>query len=214
MTDVRTWIAKAANSANPEVWANDLMQADIAAEKFERPQAGGCCGMRCVRVGTFELHYRFDELAGKEFYRHDLLKTIISVHEGSKDGAEALVRLLPTGCQTLSTEWIPFFRVVLSILDEKSWRDVADPRLTEIRAEAYETWWSMSNMTKDDALVTDAALNPEDFRDGAEVARQRAIELYTRLLEAHRRKEDFTQKIADLQAGRDTQMRKWVCYGD
>jgi hypothetical protein len=102
------------------------------------------------------------------------------VHEGSKDGAEALVRLLPTGCNTISSQWIPLFRTVLGILEQKRWKDLHDFRLTEIRGEAYETWWSLSKMPAGDVLATDAQMNPLDFADGAQLARERAIEAYER----------------------------------
>ena len=212
LAEVQVWINKARQANDPVAWANDLMRADAAAEKLEQNQAAGCCGTRCIRVEPFELHYRFNELAGKESYQHDLLQTIVLVQAGAKDGADALVRLLPTSCETISTPWIPLFRTVLAIVEEKRWRDLADWRLAEIRGEAYETWWSLSKMPADDVLVTDAQMSPEDFRDGALVARQRAIENYEVVVKAHRASKDLMQRLGKLKAGQDTNMRKWVCY--
>jgi hypothetical protein len=214
VANVRLWIDKAIQTGDPVEWAIDLMQADAAAEKLEQDEAAGCCGVRCIRVGPFELHYRFNELAGKESYQHDLLQMIATVDSGSKDGADALVRLLSTSCETISNQWIPLFRTVLGILEERRWRDPADVRLTEIRGEAYETWWSLSKLSNNDALVTDVGMSPEDFADGAALARERAIQDYEILVKAHRASTDVMHRLADLKAGHDTQMRKWICYSD
>ena len=137
---IRALIDEAANARDPVVWAKYLMRADAVAEKLERAAPGACCGNRCVRIGSFDLHFRFDGIADQETYQHDLLQLIAQVHEGTAEGAEALVRLLPTGCQTIASPWTPYFRTVLDILDRKRWKDVPDRRLTKIRAEAYETW--------------------------------------------------------------------------
>jgi hypothetical protein len=211
---VRALILKAAGTGDPVAWANDLMQADQAAEKLARSTAGGCCGNRCVRIGTFELHYRFNPIARRETYQHDLLQTIAVVHEGTPDGAEALVRLLPVGCGTIASPFTPYFRTVLGILEQKRWRDVADLRLSKIRAEAYETWWSLSMMTANDALVTDAQMNPADFVEGSAIARERAIAGYQSLVKSRHADADMVARLKSLIAGKDTEQRAWICYGD
>ncbi len=59
--EVRILIDKAGkNARNPAVWAKYLMQADAAAEKLERSEPGGCCRNRCLTIGAFELHYRYN----------------------------------------------------------------------------------------------------------------------------------------------------------
>ena len=104
---VKSLLDKAANMGDPAEWAKCLMQADAEAQKLERKQGGGCCGNRCVRIDAYDLHYRFNEIQGQENYQHDLLQTIALAHEGDPDGAEALVRLLPDGCQTSPASGLP-----------------------------------------------------------------------------------------------------------
>jgi hypothetical protein len=106
---VKSLIDKAATTGDPAEWAKYLIQADAEAEKLEQKTASGCCGTRCVNVGTFELHYRFNGIEGQEDYQHDLLQTIAMLHEGTAYGADALVRLLPGGCQTIASQWTPYF---------------------------------------------------------------------------------------------------------
>ncbi len=163
------------------------------------------------QTGTDSLPQTADVRVWIDRANHTLVAT---VHAGSKIGAEALVRLLPTGCETMSNPWGPLFRTVLGILEERRWRDLADLRLTEIRGEAYETWWSLSKMPPDDVLVTDAGMKPEDFAEGAPLARERAIRAYEELVKAHLASTDLIHRLAELRAGRDTTMRKWVCYRD
>jgi hypothetical protein len=207
-------IVKAKQERNPVESANYLMQADAAAEKLERHVPGGCCGNRCLRVGGFELHYRFNELDRQEDYQHDLLQSIVSSWQGTPQGADALARLLPTGCQTIASRWTPYFRTILEILELKRWQDLGDWRLTRIRGEAYETWWSLSLMPPNDSLVTDEMMNPADFKEGAELARQRAIFAYQTLLKQHHADADIVTRLRALVARRDTGQHIYVCAAD
>jgi hypothetical protein len=211
---VRAILDKAAHTGDPARWAKYLIEADAEAEKLARDEAGGCCGLRCVRIGSFTLWYRFNEIEGRENYQHDLLQTIAQVHEGTPYGADALALLLPGGCRTIGSAWVPYFRTVLGILETKKWQDLHDFRLTRIRAEAYETWWSLSKMTAGDALVTDWQLDPVDFLEGADLARKRAIEGYQTLIKTGHSNPDLQERLKKIVAGQDTQMRSWVCYED
>lgn len=212
--DVQTLIARARHTGDPVAWANYLMQADLAAEKLESDKASGCCGYRCVRAGSFELHYRYNGIQGQENYQHDLLQLIVQVHEGTPEGAEALVRLLPTGCQTIANAWTPYFKTVLGILEFRRWKQLDDPRLTRMRAEAYETWWSLSKAAADDPSLTDQGLNPRDFLEGAAQARERAIEAYRAVPESGHPDSEVMNHLEKLKTGQDTQQRKWFCSGD
>ncbi len=207
--EVQRLISRAEHTSEPRAWAGFLMQADAAAEKLEARKPGGCCGYRCVRVGSFNLHYRYNEIGGSENYQHDLLQLVAQTHAGTPEGAEALVRLLPTGCQTIASDWTPYFRTVLGILESRPWRALADARLTRIRAEAYETWWSFSKAKDGDPMLTDMGLTPKDFLDGAAQARERAIAAYQSNADAA-----VARRLRQLLAGQDTEQRRWFCGGD
>ncbi|MBV9301932.1 MAG: hypothetical protein JOY62_14235 [Acidobacteriaceae bacterium] len=211
---LKALLDRAANSKDSVEWANLLMQADREAEKLEDSKPNSACGERCIRVATWELHYRYNEIQGQENYQHDLLQLIARVHQGDPDGAEALVRLLPTGCQTIATGWIPYFKTVIDILEFRKWKALRDPRLTKMRAEAYETWWSLSQSPPDDPVIADAELKPEDFLDGAAQARERAIRDYQELVSIGKADRDVMEHLRKLQAGQDTEQRNWYCYGD
>jgi|GEM_PF-2771749 len=212
---IQTLITKAAESRATASWANYLIQADTVADKLTlNTQAEECCGNRCVRVGEVELHYRFNGIAGQEDYQHDLLQLVAVAQQGTGYGADALVRLLPTGCQTIASQWTPYFRTVLGILELQQWKALPDIRLTRIRAEAYETWWSLSKLSPNDALVTDSRMNPADFREGVEIARERAIEGYQSLIKAGHGDADSATSLRLLLAGQDSTQRNWICGGD
>jgi hypothetical protein len=83
-----------------------------------------------------------------------------------------------------------------------------------MRAEAYETWWSLSKLTADDALVSDFGYDPADFAEGSAVARQRAIEGYELLVKSGHSDKEVAESLAKLKAGEDKEMRKWVCASD
>jgi hypothetical protein len=210
---VDTLIQKAEQANDVAAWASYLMQADAAAEKLESTKPSGCCGLRCVRVRGFELHFRYNGIQDQENYQHDLLQ-LITIHGGTPYGAEALVRLLPTGCQTIASQWTPYFKTVIGILESRPWRAMSDPRLTKIRAEAYETWWSLSQSSPDDPDLEDQRLTPQDFVEGAAQARQQAIDAYQEIVNSKNGSPEILEHLAKLKSGEDTRQRSWFCLGD
>ncbi len=212
--DLDALIAKAAEAKDPVLWAQYLMRADAVAEKLVLPKRGGCCGQRCVRAGSFELHYRYNDIEGQEDYQHDLLQVIAQIWAGTPQGAEALGRLLPTGCQTIASVWTPYFKTVLGILEFRPWRATTDPRLIRIKAEAYETWWSLSKTTPDDPILHDHGFEPGDFQEGANLARERAIAGYQALVKSGHANSEIANRLRKLKAGEDTDQRTWLCAED
>ena len=103
---------------------------------------------------------------------------------------------------------------MLAILETKRWKDLDDYRLTKIRAEAYETWWSLSKADPKEPPFADARLDPKDFADGAATARLRAIAGYQALVKSHHADADIAARLKKLLAGTDTEQRDWYCFGD
>lgn len=203
-----------AKGKQPDAWAKSLIAADAEAGKMAKTIPGGCCGFRCVRIGGYTLTFLWNEIRREETYQHDLLKTVVRAQPGTKAGARALIRLLQPGCGPLADSWIPYFRIVLAILESSPWQAMDDPELTRIRAEAYETWWSLSKASPDDPALTQDGKTFRDFETGAPEARLKAIEAYKQVLEKDRRDQMATEHFEELRIEHDTHQRKWYCFAD
>lgn len=203
-----------AKGQQADAWATSLMAADAEAGKMATRIPGGCCGFRCVRIDGYTLTFRWSEIRGEETYQHDLLKAIVRARPKTKAGVQALIRLLRPGCGPLADEWIPYFRVVLDILESSPWREMDDPELTRIRAEAYETWWSLSKASPNDPALDQGGKTFRDFTFGAADARLKAIEAYQQVLEKDPRDQVAIVHLKELRAGNDTHQRKWYCFAD
>jgi hypothetical protein len=206
-------IQKAEQANDVAAWASYLMQADAAAEKLESTKPSGCCGLRCVRVRGFELHYRYNGIQDQENSQHDLLQHI-TTHEERLMALKLSCDVLPTGCQTIASQWTLYFKTVIGILESRPWRAISDPRLTKIRAEAYETWWSLSQSTPHDPDLEDQLLTPQDFVEGAAQARQQAIDAYQEIVNSKNGSPEILEHLAKLKSGEDTRQRSWFCLGD
>lgn len=204
-----------ASSHPGEQWTALLMRADSEAEKLATRRLTGCCGYRCIQIGEFTLTYRWNDIAHQEEYQHDLLKIVITARRGTVEGAAALALLLKDGCRSgVANSWTPYFKTVLDILDAPPWRNTDSPALIRMRAEAYETWWSLSKAPVNEPILVDDGLHPADFEDGAENARRAAIATYRRLLEKASSDAAAREHLRNLQAQRDTHQHTWYCSGD
>jgi hypothetical protein len=203
-----------AEGKEPAQWAKLLMDADTLAAKMERKASDGCCGYRCARIGQYTLTFVWSEIAAQEIYQHDLLKTVVHARRGTEIGAQALTRLLEPGCGPLATAWVPYFKFVLDILESPPWQGVNNTGLTRIRAEAYETWWSLSKASPNEPPLADNGLKPQDFIEGADEARSKAVAAYQELAAKDPHDSEAVEHLRKLRAGEDTHQRQWYCFGD
>ena len=203
-----------ADGKEPAEWAKLLMDADAEAVKMERRTPGRCCGYRCARIRQYTLTFLWSEIGAREIYEHDLLKTVVRARQGTEIGAQALARLLQPGCGPLANEWVPYFKLVLDILEFPPWQNVNDTELTHIRAEAYETWWSLSRASPNEPSLRDNGLKPQDFLDGAEEARLKAIAAYRELTAKDPSDRQVAEHLQKLLSSEDTHQRQWYCFGD
>ena len=206
-----------ADGKEPRIWAQLLIMADAEAVKLKRDtMSPECCGYRCFKIQGHQLTFRWDEIGRTEEYQHDLLKTVVLAQYGTKWGADALSRLLLPGCSgPLSADtWNPYFKTVLNILEAPHWHNIEDVRLKRILAEAYETWWSLSKAAATEPVMADSGLTADNFRDGAEQARIRAIAAYRRVLQLEPSDHNAAEHLRNLIAGKDTQQRNWYCFGE
>jgi len=158
-------------------------------------------------------------LQRSENYDHDLLRRVVRELLGTPAGADALVALLALG--PYGSPWFDdddflpdefagpaLHRRIISILESPSWLKLQDMRLTQIRAEAYETWWSLSRADAQDPELSQNAVSASDYSRGADLARQKAIELYQGILAVH---DDpaLRVRVGQLRKRRDTYQRAW-----
>jgi hypothetical protein len=78
-------------------------------------------------------------------------------------------------------------------------------------AQAYETWWSLSQAPTDQE---DSGANPQEYKDGAETARQQAIVRYEQLLQDAPQSDQAAyarRELPRLKLGIDTGQRRFYC---
>ncbi len=213
--DVRVrQLLEATQGKEANEWAALLMKADEVAVQLQARKAGGCCGYRCLRLGQYTLTFPWDEIGRTEIYQHDLLRTVVEARRGTETGAVALARLLSDGCGLLSNDWTPYFRTVLDILNFPAWENVNSTALTRIRAQALETWWSLSQASPAEFPLKDNDVRQRDFERGADEARAQAIAAYQSLIARNPQDTDARERLRRLMASEDTHQRRWYCFGD
>ena len=126
----------------------ELLEADGAAVQLEQCAPGVRHDelMRHIRIGGQGLTFRWYELAGCDFYQHDIAMRVAKANEGKPLGADALVAALRSNRSDMifgkPDQFL--FRTVIDLLEARPWRELDDWRMDEILGEAYETWWSLS----------------------------------------------------------------------
>lgn len=218
-------LGQVSHAARPQPWARPLIDADSEAVNLERREPCPCGDIRSVKADGFGfLHYRWNELQRSENHEHDLLRTVVRVLRGKPSGADGLVALLAPGPyggpwfnddDLLPDEFAgpALHRRVIAILQSPRWLKLKDTRLTRIRAEAYETWWSLSRAEPQDPELSQNAVSASDYSRGADLPRQKAIELYQGILAVH---DDpvLRVRVGQLRKRQDTHQRAWFRSGD
>lgn len=158
-------------------------------------------------------------------YGSDLLKRVGSDYSDTEWGERAFILLLTTdateGCAAGSDQFRQVIQQGLPFLE----KNASGPNQLDVQlavAQAYETWWSLSqaptegqiaaNKEAEEAEGPDA--DPREYQQGAEAARQQAIARYTRLLEQNPQS-DYAiyarRQLPRLKLGIDTGQRRFYC---
>jgi hypothetical protein len=172
---------------------------------------------RVQTIAGFQLNYRYSELGGQWAYQHDLLKQVWRDYRNFEWGDAAFLLLERTGWDTsgMCESGSDQFREVIAHGEEF----LANHPSGSLRLEAllavgaaYETWWSLSRAGPNNDYV-----QPENYREGAEAARQKAIRLYEQVttsapvsLEAA----SARRELPRLKLGLDTVQRLYFCVYD
>lgn len=160
------------------------------------------------------LTYEDDHLGGDWVPVHTMLNEVALARPDNIWGQRAFLAMTRRGwdphCCCTSDE--DAFTPVIE-RGEKFLREHPDSHLfldvlVEVAA-AYETQWSLSKAGPDDVYAS----NPESYAEGADLARQRAIELY-RLYAEKRGKPSVHQVLFRLERNIDTGQRRYFCIYD
>lgn len=172
---------------------------------------------RNFTAGPFLFAYQYDQLGATWVYDHALARMVYRDYPDTPAGEWAFLTLEKLGWNTgVGCLGDPAtFRSVIA----ESGRFFDRHRNSHYRidflfdlAQAYETWWSLSQARPDDDYVVAA-----NYTSGAETARLRAIELYQQIAR-EAPKSDFAAyakpTLARLQSKRDTGQRQYYCIYD
>lgn len=195
-----------------------LLAADRVAGALSDNQRGDqSIFHRTQTIAGFELNYRYDELGGGWAYQRDLLRRVWSDYRTTEWGDAAFLLLERTGwdtsgsCEAGSDQ----FREVIAHGEAFLADHPSGPLRLEVTlaiAQAYETWWSLSRAGPNNDYV-----QPENYREGAEAARQKAIglcEQVARLAPASLEAALARRELPRLKLSLDTVQRRYFCVYD
>lgn len=203
--------------------AKAMILADAEATKLERHARAQFAGYRSIKLAGHKLQFDWIDFWGKEQYHHDLILSAIEM--GPPGGADALATLLRFQHYDVFFSWVwseelvlpkvergMLYKGVIELLESEPWEGLHDPRLERVLAEAYETWWCLSlNHTEE---LDPYGFGIGDFGPGSEEARQKAIELYRRVLRTRPSDAALAKRLSDIEHSVDTHQVNWFTPGD
>jgi hypothetical protein len=176
-------VKKASADQRPAI----LLAADLVAQEIWCPSEGKQqCDQIRSEFARYKLSLEYSELDGGFYYPRDLLGRIWRDYPGTDWGERTFVLLLDQGWDTSHTcgKGADQFREVIrqgeSFLRQRPsspYRGV----VTLLVAQAYTTWWSLSNETGNGGMSD--YVDAERYREGAEEARLKAIGYFEQVLQ-------------------------------
>jgi tetratricopeptide (TPR) repeat protein len=172
---------------------------------------------RDFTAGPFLFGYHYDQLGATWVYDHALARQVYRDYPNTPAGEWAFLTLEKLGWNTsVGCPGDPAtFRSVIAESGRFFERHRRSPYRLDFLfdlAQAYETWWALSQARADDEYVVAA-----NYAPGADDARKRAIELYQQILR-EAPNSDFAAyakpTLARLQSKLDTGQRQYYCIYD
>jgi hypothetical protein len=172
---------------------------------------------RNFTAGPYSFIFHYDPLGATWVYDHALARQVYRDSSSTPAGEWAFLTLEKLGWNTgVGCAGDPAtFRSVIAESDRFFNRHQTSAYRLDFLfdlAQAYETWWSLSQASSDDDYVVAA-----NFTAGADRARERAIELYRQIVQ-ETPKSDFaayaTVVLPLLQSKLDTMQRQYYCIYD
>ena len=169
------------------------------------------------RLSDLGLTYKGDTLGGEWEYENDLLWKVWNEYGETRWGREAFLLLLEQGwntgvaCGGSSDHFSDVIREGTGFLE----RHPATPnrlRVIFALAQAYETWWSLSQ-----ASDLDYSVRLHEHERGTEAARRKAIGYYEEIRKSFPESLEAAfarRKLPRLKLGFDTLQRRFYCFYD
>ncbi|HEV2386733.1 MAG TPA: hypothetical protein VGS20_05700 [Candidatus Acidoferrales bacterium] len=209
-----------------------LLAADRLADRWPLPNSDTLAGSYASRTAKLKasdgMHFAWSHLAGAWIYQHDLLWTIWRDAPASDWGQDAFFLLIARGWDTsgVCRNGSDQFRAVITQgeSDLGKYPGAANrlPVLFLV-AQAYETWWSLSQWWNCSPLLdpSPAPCGPApasaQYQPGAAAAREKAIADYDELMKAEPAiyaTPELRRHLARLKLGIDTNERRFYCVYD
>ena len=204
----------AAAGRKPEL----LLAADRVASVLSETERGDqSVYHRTQTLAGFELNYQYDALGSGWAYQHDLLQQVWRDYRDTEWGDTAFLLLERTGWDTsgMCEPGSDQFREVITHGEKFLADHSSGPLRPEVMlavGEAYETWWSLSRAGPNNDYV-----QPENYRAGAETARQKAISMYEQVVKvapAGLEAGYARRQLPRLKLSLDTLQRRYFCVYD
>jgi hypothetical protein len=172
---------------------------------------------RNFNAGSFTIAYRYDQLGATWVYDRALARYVYQTYPDTPAGEWAFLTLEKLGWNTgVACPTGPdLFRAVITESGRFFNRHRNSPYRIDFLfdlAQAYETWWALSQAPKDDDYVVAA-----DYAPGSDAARTRAIELFKQIAREAPKSEFGTYAtlmLPRLQSKLDTGQRQYYCIYD
>ncbi len=184
-------LLEAFHTATPDRKPALLLAADLAATHLwcdvnhaSAMEAKPSCPDLQADLAKQGMALHYDELAGGFYYRRELLWRVWESYPDSPPGEQAFVTLLEDGWDPSGTcdKGGDQTREVIRRGEEFLQKHPASPygaSVTYLVAEAYASWWSLSQTRSASGLAD--YVDPKEFQEGADAARLKAIEYFERL---------------------------------
>ncbi len=177
---------------------------------------------------TAGAHFAWNSLDDSWDYQHDLLWSAWRAAPESEWGQDAFFLLLDSGWDTSGVchNGADQFHTVIEQGQKFLASNPASPLrlpVTYLMAEAYETWWSLSEWSSCSPVIDlgpgpcRAAPASARYQSGAEAARKQAIADYEALLAADPSTYGtpaLRRRLARLKLGIDTNQRRFYCLNE
>jgi len=212
-----------AKAASAERRPDLLLAADVFAERLDlsdKYPPTPDVQTKIDELAGYRLTFRWSEMGADYHYDHELLWSLWKDHPETAAGEDAFLLLLNSGWDTGArcAKGTDAFRSVIREADQFLSARPNSQRRLEVQflaAQAYETWWSLSRSPE--GKDQEAVAAPEQYQQGAEAARLKAIAYYEEVQSkaaGSAAAKCAARSVEPLKQAKPTQDLRFFCYCD